>query len=90
LCNGIHDDHRLPRLALPQRHQHGLQHQLPILATTHRPANDDQYVSELQGEYPEYFVFEKPPGVVVGGNYFICAQQDGRYVLLYLDPELSP
>ena len=26
---------------MPQRHQHRLQHQLPILATTHRPADDD-------------------------------------------------
>ena len=34
-------DHRFSRLSLPQRHQHGLQHELPILATTHRPANDD-------------------------------------------------
>ena len=34
-------DHRLPRLALPQRHQYGLDNQLPILAATHRPANNE-------------------------------------------------
>ena len=34
-------DDRLSRLTLPQRHQHGLQHQLPVLAATHRPTNDD-------------------------------------------------
>ena len=33
-------DHRLSRLSLPQRHQYSLQHQLPILATTHRPADN--------------------------------------------------
>ena len=34
-------DHRLPRLSLPKRHQHGLQHQLTIPATAHRPADND-------------------------------------------------
>ncbi len=34
-------DHRLPRLSLPKRHQHGLKHQLTILATAHRPADNN-------------------------------------------------
>ena len=34
-------DHRLSRFALPQRHQHGLQNELAILTTTHRPADND-------------------------------------------------
>ncbi len=34
-------DHRGLILALPERHQHGLEHQMAILAPTHRPSNHD-------------------------------------------------
>ncbi len=38
------EHHRASILALPKRHQHCLQHQLPILAMAHRPADDDTRV----------------------------------------------
>ena len=73
-------NHRLSRLALPQSHQHGLQHQLPVLATAHRPANDDPGVqinndTQVQPQSADDSEWSKKQGVV---GLFPCFSSPNR------------